>query len=470
MPAPQTMFDKIWQRHVVATEQDETLLYVARCLIHEGSSHTFDRLDEEGRTAAEPGKVFAFSDHYVPTTNQKKGLAGIGDPKIRNMVEMLTANCKKHGIRHFNMGDMDQGILHVAGPEQGISIPGVVLVGADSHTATHGAFGNLSFGAGASEIYHIIVTQTLWQRKPKAMRIRVDHRLPFGVGAKDVILAIIAKIGHGGGAGHVIEYAGEALSAMSMEQRMTVCNMSIEGGARAGMVAPDDKTFAYLHGRTYAPKGKDWDRALEHWKTLPSDDGAKFDTEVTLDAAKIAPMVTWGINPEHALPITERVPSPDIGRDAATKAEIADALDYMGLKAGMSLDSIAIDRVFIGSCTNSRIEDLRAAAEVAKLGKAKVPAWIVPGSATIKRNAEAEGLDRIFTQAGFEWRDPGCSLCTAINGDMLRPGERCASTSNRNFKGRQGLGGRTHLVSPAMAAAAAITGKLTDVRTLAKGS
>ena len=470
MPSSQTMFDKIWRRHAIATEQDETLLYVARCLIHEGSRHTFDRMEEEGRTAAEPDKVFAFSDHYVPTTNQAKGLSAIADPKIRNMIVLLTEHCRKYGIRHFNMGDSDQGILHVAGPEQGISIPGVLLVGADSHTATHGAFGNLSFGAGASEIYHIIVTQTLWQRKPKAMRIRVDHRLPFGVGAKDIILAIIAKIGHGGAAGHVVEYAGEALSSMSMEQRMTVCNMSIEAGGRAGMVAPDDKTFAYLHGRPYAPKGADWDRAIEHWRTLPSDDGAEFDTEVVLDAAKIAPMVTWGINPEHALPITERVPSPDTGRDAATKMEIANALEYMDLKPGMALDDIAIDRVFIGSCTNSRIEDLRAAAEVAKLGKAKVPTWIVPGSATIKRNAEAEGLDRIFIAAGFEWRDPGCSLCTAINGDMLRPGERCASTSNRNFKGRQGLGGRTHLVSPAMAAAAAITGHLTDVRKLAKGA
>jgi len=466
MAAPRTMFDKIWQRHAITSEQDETLLYVARCVIHEGSRHTFDRMKREGRTAAEPDKIFAFSDHYVPTTGQSRGLAAIADPKIRNMIELLAENCRTYGIRHFNMGDPDQGILHVAGPEQGISLPGVVLVGADSHTATHGAFGNLSFGAGASEIYHILVTQTLWQRKPKSMRIRVDNRLPFGIAAKDVILAIIAKIGHGGASGHVIEYAGEALSAMSMEQRMTVCNMSIEAGGRAGMVAPDDKAFDYMHGRPYAPKDADWDGAVEYWRTLPSDDGAVFDTEVALDAAAIAPMVTWGTNPEHALPITGRVPAPE--GDAATKAAIADALDYMDLKPGMALDDIAIDRVFIGSCTNSRIEDLRAAAEVAKLGKAKVQAWIVPGSATIKRNAEAEGLDRIFTEAGFEWRDPGCSLCTAINGDLLKSGERCASTSNRNFKGRQGLGGRTHLVSPAMAAAAAITGKLTDVRKLAK--
>jgi 3-isopropylmalate/(R)-2-methylmalate dehydratase large subunit len=470
MPTPRTLFDKIWDRHAITAEQDETLLYVARCLIHEGSRHTFDRMQQEGRTAAEPEKVFAFSDHYVPTTNQIKGLDAIGDPKIRNMIELLTENCRRYGIRHFNMGDPDQGILHVAGPEQGISLPGIVLVGADSHTATHGAFGNLSFGAGASEIYHIIVTQTLWQRKPKAMRIRVDNRLPFGVAAKDVILAIIGKIGHGGASGHVIEYAGEALRSMTMEQRMTVCNMSIEAGGRAGMVAPDDKTFAYLHGRPYAPQDAAWDAALDDWKALRTDDEAMFDSEVTLDANDIAPMVTWGTNPEHALPITGRVPSPDGAADAATKAALADALDYMDLTPGTALDDIAIDRVFIGSCTNSRIEDLRAAAEVARLGKAKVQAWIVPGSATIKRNAEAEGLDRIFTEAGFEWRDPGCSLCTAINGDLLKPGERCASTSNRNFKGRQGLGGRTHLVSPAMAAAAAITGKLTDVRKLAKGA
>ncbi|MEM9681922.1 MAG: 3-isopropylmalate dehydratase large subunit [Pseudomonadota bacterium] len=470
MPEPQTMFDRIWQRHAIMTEQDETLLYVARCVIHEGSRHTFDRMRREGRRTVEPDKIFGFSDHYVPTTNQSRGLDGIGDPKIRNMIELLAANCGENGIRHFDMGDPDQGILHVAGPEQGISLPGVVLVGADSHTATHGAFGNLSFGAGASEIYHIMVTQTLWQRKPKSMRILVDGQLPFGVSAKDVILAVIAKIGHGGAAGHVVEYAGEAIRGMTMEQRMTVCNMSIEAGGRAGMIAPDDKTYAYLSGRPYAPRGQDWNDALRYWRGLPSDADAAFDTDVSLNAADIAPMVTWGTNPEHALPITARVPRPDDAPSAAGREEIAAALDYMDLEPGAALTDIEVDRVFIGSCTNSRIEDLRAAAEVARLGRAKVPAWIVPGSATIKRNAEAEGLDRVFTAAGFEWRDPGCSLCTAINGDILEPGERCASTSNRNFKGRQGLGGRTHLVGPAMAAAAAITGKLTDVRSLAKGS
>ena len=463
------MFEKIWQRHAITTEEDETLLYVARCLIHEGSRHTFDRLEKEGRTVAEPDKVFAFSDHYVQTTGREKGLDGIENPEIRGMIERLAANSATHGIRHFDHDDPQQGILHVAGPELGITVPGIVLVGADSHTATHGALGNLSFGAGASEIYHIMVTQTLWQQKPKTLRIRVDGRLPFGVASKDVILAIIAKIGHGGAAGHVIEYAGDAIAAMTMEQRMTVCNMSIEAGGRAGMIAPDDKTFAYLEGRDYAPKGAAWDQALTHWRALPSDDGAVFDREVVLQGDDIAPMVTWGTNPEHALPITERVPSPDDGGDAAAQAEIVAALDYMDLEPGTPLADVAVDRVFVGSCTNGRIEDLRAAAEVAKLGRAKVPAWIVPGSTTVKREAEAEGLDKVFTAAGFEWRYPGCSLCTAINGDMLKPGERCASTSNRNFKGRQGLGGRTHLVSPAMAAAAAITGKLTDVRSLSKG-
>jgi 3-isopropylmalate/(R)-2-methylmalate dehydratase large subunit len=471
MATPQTMFEKIWQPHVITTEEDETLLYVDRCLIHEGARHCFDRLDKEGRTLAEPDKVFAFSDHYMPTTNRDKGPEGIPDPKIRDMIERLAKNAAEYGIRHYGYDDPDQGILHIVGPEQGITVPGILLVGADSHTATHGALGNLSFGAGASEIYHIMVTQTLWQRTPKTMRITISGgELPFGVGAKDVILAIIAKIGHGGAAGHAVEYAGDTVSAMSIEQRMTVCNMSIEAGGRAGMMAPDDKVLDYVHGRPYAPKEADWDRAVEYWKTLPSDPGAVFDTEVSLDAAALAPTVTWGTNPEHALPITAAVPSPETAGDAAGKAEIASALDYMDLKPGMRLDDIAIDRVFIGSCTNGRIEDLRAAAEVAKRGKAKVQAWIVPGSTQIKHQAEREGLDKVFREAGFEWRDPGCSLCTAINGDILQPGERCASTSNRNFKGRQGLGGRTHLVSPAMAAAAAITGKLTDVRTLAKGS
>ncbi len=470
MTSAQTMFEKIWRQHVITEEEDEALLYVDRCLIHEGSRHTFDQMDEENRSPVEPDKVFAFSDHYAQTTGRDKGLGAIADPKIRGMIELLTKNTKKHGIRHFDIDDPDQGILHVVGPEQGITIPGILLIGADSHTATHGALGNLSFGAGSSEVYHVVVTQTLWQRKPKAMRIAIDGTLPFGVASKDLILAIIAKIGHGGAAGHVIEYAGSAVDAMTIEQRMTVCNMSIEAGGRAGMMAPDDKVLDYVHGRPYAPAGADWDQAVAYWRTLPTDDDAAFDTEVSLNASDLAPMVTWGTNPEHTLPITGRTPAPEDAGTEADKSEIAAALDYMDIKPGTPLDTIAIDRVFIGSCTNGRIEDLRAAAEVARLGQAKVPAWIVPGSAAVKRQAEAEGLDRIFSGAGFEWRDPGCSLCTAINGDILQPGVRCASTSNRNFKGRQGLGSRTHLVSPAMAAAAAITGKLTDVRSLAKGN
>ncbi|MFP6870255.1 MAG: 3-isopropylmalate dehydratase large subunit [Nitrospinota bacterium] len=464
MPKPRTMFDKIWDQHVILEEEDETLLYIDRCLIHEGSRHTFGKIDREGHPVAEPEKIFAFSDHYVPTTNRDKGLLGIYDSQIRGMVELLASNCRRHGIQLFGIDDPRQGILHVAGPEQGITIPGILLVGADSHTSTHGALGNLSFGAGASDITHILVTQTLWQRRPKTMRITVDGDLSFGVSAKDVILAIIAQIGHGGSTGHAIEYAGSAIRAMSVEQRMTVCNMSIEAGGRAGMIAPDEKAISYVKGRPYAPAEKDWEAAIRHWKTLPSDADAVFDEEVHLDALDISPMVTWGTNPEQALPITGRAPSPSDIEDASLREEIAASLDYMDIQPGAPLAEIEIDRVFIGSCTNSRIEDLRAAAEVARLGRAKVPAWVVPGSTFVKKQAEEEGLDRIFTEAGFEWRDSGCSMCTAINGDMLQPGERCASTSNRNFRGRQGLNGRTHLLSPQMAAAAAIEGKLTDVR------
>jgi len=384
------------------------------------------------------------------------------------MVKLLQANTAKHGVTLFGIDDPRQGILHIVPPEQGITQPGLLIVGADSHTATHGAFGSIAFGAGASEVMHVMATQQLWQRKPATLRITVGGELGFGVSAKDVILAIIAKIGVGGGAGHVIEYAGTAITGLTMEGRMTLCNMSIEGGARAGMVAPDETTYAYMKGRPYAPKGADWGRALESWRTLPSDTGAAFDQEVSLDGGAIAPMVTWGTNPEQAGPVTGKVPDLRAISDDNKRGEYEAALDYMGLTSGMPLQDIKVDRVFIGSCTNARIEDLRAAAEVARLGKAKVPAWIVPGSGTVKAQAEKEGLDRIFTAAGFEWRDPGCSLCTAINGDQLKPGERCASTSNRNFRGRQGTGGRTHLVSPAMAAAAALMGRLTDVRDLLK--
>jgi 3-isopropylmalate/(R)-2-methylmalate dehydratase large subunit len=464
----QTLFEKIWTRHVIAQEQDEVLLYVDRALIHEGSSHAFDALTAQGRHVARPQQVFAFTDHYVPTTGRDKGVEGIAVPEIRNMVKKLHAETAKHGVTLFGIDDPRQGILHIVPPEQGITQPGLLICGADSHTATHGAFGCLAFGIGASEMMHVLATQMIWQRKPKTLRVGVDGTLPKGVAAKDVILAIIAKIGVGGGVGHLIEYAGSTFAAMSMEARMTVCNMSIEAGARAGMMAPDETTFAYMEGRPYAPQGAAWQSALEFWKTLPSDDGAVFDKEATLDAAKIAPMVSWGTNPEQTLPITAALPDPSSADSEEHRDEYAAALDYMGLNAGTALEEIAVDRVFIGSCTNGRIEDLRAAAEVAKLGRAKIPAWVVPGSRTVQRQAEREGLDRVFRDAGFEWRDPGCSLCTAINGDQLQPGERCVSTSNRNFRGRQGTGGRTHLASPAMAAAAAISGKLVDVRDLLK--
>ena len=461
-----TMFDKLWDRHVIAEEEGESLLYIDRALIHEGSSHAFDSINEQGRSVFRPHQVFAFNDHYVPTSGRDKGVAGIAQPDIRNMVLQLASNAERHGITLFGIDHAEQGILHIVPPEQGITQPGLVMVGADSHTSTHGAFGSLAFGVGASEIMHVMATQTLWQRKPKTLRIVVDGKMGFGVAAKDLILAIIAKIGVGGAVGHVIEYAGSTITSMSMEARMTVCNMSIEAGGRAGVVAPDKTTFAYVANRPYAPAGPAWDEAISHWRTLPSDAGALFDQEVKLDAAKVAPMVTWGTNPEQALPITEKVPDPRGARNEIERAEIAAALDYMALKPGMPLAQIALDRVFIGSCTNGRIEDLRVAGEVARLGHAKVTAWVVPGSRAVQRQAEQEGLDKIFTAAGFEWREPGCSLCTALNGDQLRPGERCASTSNRNFRGRQGTGGRTHLLSPAMAAAAALTGHLTDVREL----
>ncbi|MDB5922710.1 MAG: 3-isopropylmalate dehydratase large subunit [Betaproteobacteria bacterium] len=462
----QTTFEKIWKRHVIAEEEGEVLLYVDRALIHEGSSHAFAALAAQGRRVVKPAQVFAFTDHYVPTTGRERGVEGIAIPEIRDMVKTLHANAAAHGITLFGIDDPRQGILHIVPPEQGITQPGLLICGADSHTSTHGAFGSIAFGIGASEMMHVMATQMIWQRKPRTLRVSVEGKLAPGVASKDVILAIIGQIGVAGGVGYVIEYAGSTFAEMTMEARMTVCNMSIEAGARAGMVAPDETTFAYMEGRPYAPKGPLWDQALALWKSLPSDEGATFDKEAALDAAEIAPMVTWGTNPEQTLPITGSIPDPNSAADAERCAEYAAALDYMGLRAGMALQEIVVDRVFIGSCTNSRIEDLRAAAEVAKLGRAKVPAWVVPGSRLVQRQGEREGLDQVFREAGFEWREPGCSLCTAINGDQLQPGERCASTSNRNFRGRQGTGGRTHLLSPAMAAAAAITGRLTDVREL----
>jgi 3-isopropylmalate/(R)-2-methylmalate dehydratase large subunit len=458
-----TLYEKIWEAHAILEGDDgQTLLHVARHLAHDGSSHAFEFLKDRGLAVRRPDQVFATPDHGVPTRTHE--VTAITDPDQRRVVELLTQNTKKFGIVHFALNDERQGIVHVVGPEQGITQPGVILLCGDSHTSTHGALGALAFGAGASEISHVLATQTTWQRRAKTMRVSVEGKLPFGVTAKDVILAIIAKIGANGAAGHVIEYAGSTIRAMSIEQRLTVCNMSIEAGARAGMIAPDETTFAYLKGRPYAPKGAQWDKALAYWRTLPSDPGAAFDKEVALDAAQLAPMVTWGNSPEDARPVSAAVPDPRAEPDPERRAYLVRTLEYMGLTPGMALTDIKVDQVFIGSCTNARLEDLRAASEVAKRGKAVVPALVVPGSTQVKLAAEAEGLDRIFRDAGFEWRESGCSMCVGMNGDLVAAGKRCASTSNRNFVGRQGKGSRTHLLSPAMAAAAALTGRITDVR------
>jgi 3-isopropylmalate/(R)-2-methylmalate dehydratase large subunit len=465
MAAPATLFDKIWSSHAILVRPDgATLLHIDRHLVHDGSFNAFRMLKEKGLAVRRPDRTFATPDHYVSTLSHD--LASINEPHRRGVVEDLEANAKAAGLTLFALNDRRQGIVHVVGPEQGLSQPGMIMVCGDSHTATHGALGALAFGIGASEVGHVLATQTLWQRKPNNMRIVVDGTLAPGVHAKDVILAIIARIGIAGGVGHVIEYAGSAIRALGIEGRLTICNMSIEAGARAGMVAPDDTTFAYLHGRPYAPKGADWDAALAYWGSLPSDADAQFDREVHFDAAEIVPMVTWGTTPEAAAPITARIPDPASAPDPTRRDAMERALAYMDLKPGTALSEIAIDRVFIGSCTNSRIEDLRAAAKVLDGRRAVVPAMAVPGSGLVKAQAEAEGLDAIFRRAGFEWREAGCSMCVGMNGDLVAPGERCASTSNRNFVGRQGKGARTHLVSPAMAAAAAVTGKLTDVRQL----
>ncbi len=465
MSDAQTLFDKIWQRHVVVDRGDGYhLLYVDRHLMHDGSAAGFARLRERGQKVRRPDLAFATPDHYNSTAG--KTTADIADPLHRRLIEQIQENTKANGVTLFYLGDERQGIAHVVGPEQGITQPGVTLVCGDSHTATHGAMGALAFGIGSSEVTHVMATQCLWQRKPKSMRVSVDGVLGPGVGAKDVILAIIGRIGAAGGVGHVIEYAGSTIRGLSIEGRLTVCNMSIEAGARAGMVAPDDTTYQYLHGRPFAPSGAAWDRALTHWRALPSDAGSHFDREVTLDAAQIAPMLTWGTSPEDAVSILDRVPDPSSAPDAAKRDAMIGSLAYMDLKPGTRMDQVAVDRVFIGSCTNSRIEDLRAAASVARGRKAVVPSWVVAGSGLVKRQAEAEGLDKIFREAGFEWREPGCSMCVGMNGDTGLPGQRIASTSNRNFVGRQGRGVRTHLLSPAMAAAAAVTGRFTDVRRL----
>jgi len=467
MAQPRTLFDKIWDNHLVDVQEDGTcLLYIDRHLVHEVTSpQAFEGLRNTGRKVRRPELTLAVADHNVPTTDRS---VGIEDEESRIQVETLSKNCIEFGVTEYQMDDIRQGIVHIIGPEQGFTLPGATIVCGDSHTATHGAFGALAFGIGTSEVEHVLATQTLLQGPLKNMRVNVEGDLPIGLTAKDLILALIGKIGTAGGTGHVIEYAGPAIQALSMEGRMTVCNMTIEGGARAGLIAPDQKTFDYLEGRPMSPKGGQWEMAVEYWKSLPSDPGATYDKEVTLSVTDIPPQITWGTSPEDVVAITGKVPSPDDAPDANKASAIKRSLEYMGLTPGTPVTEIAIDKAFIGSCTNGRIEDLRAVAAIAKGRKvaANVHAMIVPGSGLVKEQAESEGLDKIFTEAGFDWREPGCSMCLAMNADKLKPGERCASTSNRNFEGRQGRGGRTHLVSPAMAAAAAIKGTLADVREL----
>ena len=467
MAEPRTLFDKIWQSHVVDVQEDGTcLIYVDRHLIHEiTSAQAFEGLRDSGRGVRRTDAHLAVPDHNVPTTDRSKGIA---DEDSRIQIETLEKNAAEFGLNIIPINDIRQGIVHIIGPEQGFTLPGIVLACGDSHTATHGAFGALAFGIGTSEVEHVLATQTLILKPAKNMRITVEGALPLGVTAKDLILAIIGKIGTAGGTGHVIEYAGQAIRDLSMDGRMTVCNMSIEAGARAGLIAPDEKTFAYIEGRPMAPHGEAWGQARAHWKTLPSDEGAVYDKEAMLALAEIAPQVTWGTSPQDVVPISGSVPDPVAEDDEDKRRSIERSIEYMGLKAGMKMTDIRVDKVFIGSCTNGRLEDLRAAASVVKGRKVAdgVFAMAVPGSGLIKAEAEKEGLDRIFLEAGFEWREPGCSMCIAMNGDMLEPGKRSASTSNRNFEGRQGPGGRTHLVSPAMAAAAAVAGHLADVRDL----
>ena len=462
-----TLYDKIWDDHLIDESDGGTcLIYIDRHLIHEVTSpQAFEGLSMTGRKVRAPEKTLAVVDHNVPTTDRA---GGIDDPEAKLQVDTLAKNCAEFGVEYFDEVDVRQGIVHVIGPEQGFTLPGTTIVCGDSHTATHGAFGALAHGIGTSEVEHVLATQTLIQKKSKNMRVTVNGELPPGIAAKDIILAIIGEIGTAGGTGYVIEYAGEAIRSLSMEGRMTVCNMTIEGGARAGLIAPDEKTFEYLKGRPKSPKGAAWEQAVEYWKTLKSDDDAVFDKEITLDAASLPPIVTWGTSPEDVVSVMGEVPDPSSIDDEGKQDSMRRSLDYMGLTPGTRVQDISIDRVFIGSCTNGRIEDLRAAAHIVE-GKQvsnHVNAMIVPGSGLVKDQAEAEGLDKIFVDAGFEWREPGCSMCLAMNPDKLEPHERCASTSNRNFEGRQGRLGRTHLVSPAMAAAAAIAGHFVDVREL----
>ena len=468
MTAPRTLYDKIWDDHVVDTDENGTsLLYIDRHLVHEVTSpQAFEGLRMAHREVHAPAKTLAVVDHNVPTTPDRH--QGIKNEESRIQVEALAKNAADFGIEYYSENDKRQGIVHIVGPEQGFTLPGMTIVCGDSHTSTHGAFGALAHGIGTSEVEHVLATQTLIQKKAKNMLVQVDGKLPEGVTAKDIVLAIIGEIGTAGGTGHVIEFAGEAIRSLSMEGRMTVCNMTIEGGARAGLIAPDETTFAYIKDKPRAPKGQAWDMALEYWKSLKTDEGAHYDKVVKLDAANLPPIVSWGSSPEDVVSIEGVVPNPDDIEDANKRASKWRALEYMDLKPGTKMTDIAIDRAFIGSCTNGRIEDLRAVAKVVE-GKKVAPtvsAMIVPGSGLVKEQAEKEGLDKIFLEAGFEWREPGCSMCLAMNDDRLKPGERCASTSNRNFEGRQGQGGRTHLVSPAMAAAAGIAGHFVDVRAL----
>ena len=463
---PKTMFEKIWNSHLVHEQDGNSIIYIDRHLVHEVTSpQAFEGIRIAGRRVLHPEATFAVPDHNIPTENQDQP---ISDPISALQVETLRQNCREFGITLFDLGDERSGIVHVMGPEQGLTLPGSTIVCGDSHTATHGAFGSLAFGIGTSEVEHVLATQTLQQKKPKTMLVQVEGVLPETVTPKDIILAIIGKIGTAGGSGYVIEYAGETIRSMTMEGRMTLCNMTIEAGARAGMVAPDEKTFEHLKNRPFAPRGDAFDLAVNSWKKLPSDPDAEFDLKVNLNANDVLPQVTWGTNPGMVTDINSKVPDPENIQNLMERKSVEQALKYMDLKANLPIKDIIIDRVFIGSCTNSRIEDLRSVAEFVKGRQVNehVSAMIVPGSGIIKRQAEEEGLDRIFTDAGFDWRQPGCSMCLAMNDDVLKPGERCASTSNRNFEGRQGKGGRTHLVSPLMAAAAAVAGHFTDPRTL----
>ena len=462
---PKTMFDKIWDAHVILEREGNTLLHVDFHLCHDGSAAGFAKLAERGLAVRRPDRMVGTPDHYVPTTS--RSIEDLGDEDMKRVFRAFNANFTRNRITHFPVNDPRQGIIHVVGPEQGFTQPGLVIVCGDSHTSTHGAVGAIAFGIGASEVTHVMATQALWQQRPRTMRIVVDGDRPPGVTGKDAILAIIARIGAVGGTGYAVEYAGSLIETFSMEERFTVCNMSIEAGARCGMIAPDAKTFRYLEGRPFAPQGADWHRALTFWKGLPSEPGAAFDREERLDGSGLAPMVTWGTSPENAVAVSGAVPDPGEEPDPERRAGLAAAIAYMGLSPGQAICDIAVDRVFIGSCTNSRIEDLRLAAAVVQGHKIQVShAFVSPGSSLVKRQAEAEGLDRVFLEAGFEWRESACSMCVGMNGDIGRPGERTASTSNRNFRGRQGPGVRTHLVSPAMAAAAAVHGRFIDIREL----